>query len=208
MPAFSRQRVRAPLNRDAPRDRADARPTRPPIASRRPASAPAFVSSCAAIARRLRSGSEMAMPPNECHQSILRLSSLRALDKFRLREGFPHSDAWSSSQALSSSRFLKRSLGVKKRSRTARPGSRPGPSPSPTPACRPPARQDRNPDQRQPFRRRLRRIGRQKPLKLIAPCTQPRQRLMLAHVAELRLPRTQGPCGPPPERPSIPGRSA
>lgn len=100
------------------------------------------------------------------------------------------------------------SLGVKKRSRTARPGSRPGPSPSPTPACRPPARQDRNPDQRQPFRRRLRRIGRQKPLKLIAPCTQPMQRLMLAHVAELRLPRTQGPCGPPPERPSIPGRSA
>lgn len=30
----------------------------------------------------------MAMPANECHQSILRLSSLGALDKFRLREAF------------------------------------------------------------------------------------------------------------------------
>lgn len=30
---------------------------------------------------------------DECHQSILRLSSRRALDKFRLREAFPHSDA-------------------------------------------------------------------------------------------------------------------
>lgn len=48
----------------------------------------------------------MAMPANECHQSILRLSSLRALDKFRLREAFPHSDAWSSSEALSSSRVF------------------------------------------------------------------------------------------------------
>jgi len=48
-----------------------------------------------------------------------------------------------------------------------------------------------NPRQRQPFPRRLARIGRQKPLQLVAPGTHPRQRLVLAFIAEFRLPRTQ-----------------